>query len=131
MAQVKKGTGSGRDLMLPMPETDNPDSLRYMGSDGGQPGDAQGMADPGYLEGLEKAKLETEMDLSGVDLDPALQGTAQPGELYMAPGSPEFEKAVDAAVKRNTEIEVGKNFSMWDIVDDLGLKFNLFDKEKK
>ena len=72
--------------------------------------------------------------------DPALVGTGQPGELYGAPtvANPKFVKdtqgqkaQVDSLVKRTAEVEVGKNFDLWDIVTDLGLQFNPFKKEEK
>ena len=38
---------------------------------------------------------------------------------------------VDSLIKRAAEVEVGKNFSIWDIATDLGLEFNPFKKEDK
>lgn len=62
----------------------------------GQPGELygapEGAASPGYLEGLEKAKQEAEMELQGIPQDPMLKGTGQPGELDMTPGTPEFDE---------------------------------------
>ena len=76
--------------------------------------------------------------------DPNLRGTGQPGELYMTPGSPEFELKMqkmkdkkdvqaqaDSLARRAAEVEIGKNFSIWDIATDLGLEFNPFKKEDK
>ncbi len=72
--------------------------------------------------------------------DPNLRGTGQPGELYGVPTepNPEFVKdmqaqqaQVDSLIKRAAEVEVGKNFSIWDIATDLGLEFNPFKKEDK
>jgi hypothetical protein len=37
----------------------------------------------------------------------------------------------DSLAKRAAEVEVGKNFSIWDITTDLGLQFNPFKKEEK
>jgi len=62
----------------------------------------------------------------------------------MTPGSSEFELKMqimkderdfqaqqDSLARRAAEVEIGKNFSIWDIATDLGLEFNPFKKEDK
>ena len=79
--------------------------------------------------------------------DPTLfeQGIEQPGELMGTPDTPDpdFLKEVEKNKQKTDEeimeslafniarFDVGKNFSMWDIADDLGLQFNKFDKGEK
>ena len=92
----------------------------------------EGTGQPGELTGTPTVPSNMQ--------DPALVGTGQPGELYGAPtvADPKFVKdtqgqqaQVDSLIKRTAEVEIGKNFDLWDIVTDLGLQFNPFKKEEK
>ena len=40
--------------------------------------------------------------------DPNLRGTGQPGELYMTPGSPEFEKKMQKLEEQNNKYDEAK-----------------------
>tara|TARA_X000001388_G_scaffold56374_2_gene41626 strand:+ start:1256 stop:1582 length:327 start_codon:yes stop_codon:yes gene_type:complete len=98
------------------------------------------MTDP-MLEGTGQPGELTDTPTVPSDVqDPSLLGTGQPGELYGTPTepNPDFVKdmqgqqaQVDSLIKRAAEVEVGKNFSIWDIATDLGLEFNPFKKEDK
>ena len=43
----------------------------------------------------------------------------------------EMRAQQDSLARRAAEVEIGKNFSIWDIATDLGLEFNPFKKEDK
>lgn len=153
MYQTKKKQGSYDPKTGKLAETNiaQPDSLEHLGSQGGQPGDAQGMADPGFVEGLEKAKQELQMDLNEIQQDPMLEGTGQPGELYtptmidyerfkyeqqkdleLIAEEQRIEAYLEEAQKRAKKIksqEIAPRFNIVDVLYDLGFKF--IDKSKK
>ena len=63
--------------------------------------------------------------------DPSLLGTGQPGELYGTPTepNPDFVKDMEAqkqAAKNAAQAEIAKSFDLFDIAEDLGLKFQPF-----
>ena len=43
----------------------------------------------------------------------------------------DVQAQADSLARRAAEVEIGKNFSIWDIATDLGLEFNPFKKEDK
>jgi hypothetical protein len=63
--------------------------------------------------------------------DPALfeQGVDQPGELENTPVEPNEQFLKD--VKRQVSQETAPRFVLLDVLDDLGLEFNSFEKESK
>tara|TARA_R100000697_G_C5325434_1_gene164816 strand:- start:80 stop:391 length:312 start_codon:yes stop_codon:yes gene_type:complete len=90
-----------------------------LGSDGGNP-----TPNPDFV-----AEVERQKDLQNMPLG-SDGGNPTP--------NPEFQKEmqqqqseVDSLIKRAAEVEIGKNFSIWDITTDLGLQFNPFKKEDK
>lgn len=93
----------------------------------GQPGSLYGTPNAPTQDFLDAMRLEE----LGIEQDPTLKNTGQPGELYSTPNKPSdsFLKAQNKAAKRKAEIDVGKDFSIWDIAEDLDLDFKPFDQE--
>tara|TARA_R100000808_G_scaffold22546_1_gene49074 strand:+ start:5930 stop:6640 length:711 start_codon:yes stop_codon:yes gene_type:complete len=75
----------------------------------GRLGDTYGVPDapsPEWLEYLRMQEAEDAMRDAGIMQDPNLEGTGQPGELYMVPGSPEWEEKF-GPYERPEEDDVG------------------------
>lgn len=125
MAQDKKKKGTAEDLMLPTPETSGDPMLAGTG----QPGELANTPTSPSQEFLDTMRLEE----AGIEQDPMLRGTGQPGELYGAPEKPSdsFLEAQERAARRKASIDVGKDFSIWDITEDLELDFNPFKREEE
>jgi len=117
MAQDKKKSAAqiaGENEVLGAPDKPDPDFAAEMAAQ-------QAEVD---------AKLRDDIMFQG-EQDPTLRGTGQPGELYGAPTTPDpdFVKDMEAqkqAAKNAAQAEIAKSFDLFDIAEDLGLKFQPF-----
>jgi hypothetical protein len=108
--------------------------------------------DPSYVAAVEaqKAQMDSTLQAERVTALEAAENAEVPVpptifELYKEESMKDREKRFqfqleegldirakqDSLAKRAAEVEVGKNFSIWDITTDLGLQFNPFKKEEK
>ena len=108
--------------------------------------------DPSYVAAVEaqKAQMDSTLEAERVTALEAAENAEVPKpptifDLYKEESMEDREKRLqlkreidlemrakqDSLAKRAAEVEVGKNFSIWDITTDLGLQFNPFKKEEK
>ena len=93
--------------------------------------------DPDYVAAVEAQKAQMDSTLQAERIT-ALEA-AENAPVPTPPTIEEFFKQkpktnqaeIDSFAKRAAEVEIGKNFSIWDIATDLGLEFNPFKKEDK
>tara|TARA_R100000234_G_C4986803_1_gene173672 strand:- start:651 stop:1019 length:369 start_codon:yes stop_codon:yes gene_type:complete len=122
MAQDKKKSAAqiaGENEVLGAPDKPDPDFAAAMAAQ-------QAEVDAGFRDDI----------MFEGNQDPSLRGTGQPGELYGTPTEPDpdFVKEVEAQkqmIKNAAQQDVAKSFDLFDIAEDLGLKFQKFKNEEE